>query len=259
LAIEGERIAIAYTWRYYPDSPDPDDYEVLNEGWRVILSEDRGLTWQSFDGQELSLPIATFTPTIAYLVPVGQNLSNQAGSWLGSDGVLRVSYFADDAEGVPQTFVTEFDLLTKQVTPSLPVSDNTIDFDLSGAGTLSLPLSRPAVFSMSQRLISIYRQEDTIRAAWRSVYHPTAPWDDVTLCAGFVENWEPILDCGLIGGDHRINLYIQGAKQGPQDTNYPSVLAAPAMLLDLSADAIVTMMPLSENRTSVRTSTRQGD
>jgi hypothetical protein len=244
LSISGSTIAIAYTWRYYPDSPNPDEYVVLNEGWRVVWSNDFGFTWQAFDGASLSLPIQAFSPPISNFVPAGRNLSNQAGSWLGPDQVLRVSYFADDAQGVPQVYIAEFDLSTREVVTYPPISNNDTDFDLIGRGTLSLPLSRPVVFGLKDRLVTLYRYNDSLYAGWRPISDVIVDWQGIALCTGFLDNYEPIMDFGRTGvGD--ISLYIQGAKQGPNDTNFPSDFGAPVTMLDLSYEAVSTLMSIS--------------
>jgi hypothetical protein len=239
LGIRWKTMALAYTLRF-SDLENPDHPRVLNEDIRVIYSIDGCVTWRSFNGLELSLPVSASEPSVSLSVPLCYNLSNQSGAWLSSDKIYWVAYFANDSNGIPQIFVSEFSLLTQQVSTS-QVTHRTTGFSLIGKGSLSLPLSRPAILGMLDRIVVIYRENNDIKIAWRSPKGESG-WRHMTLYSGFVKNWEPIIDFTQLSRKN-ICIYIQGAEQGSNDTNFSCEVTYPAILLDLPKEAILATMP----------------
>jgi hypothetical protein len=232
LGIYQQALAIAYTLRLPPTEDPP---EVLNEDLRVITSQDGGVTWREFDGRPLSLPITAEHPSVTIRIPAGRNLCNQAGAWLGPNGVFRVAYYADDEHGVPQVFVSDLTLFPPEVRVS-KITDQMADFDLRGRGTLhSLPMSRPVVLGVLDQVVVIWRQDNTVKIATRPDYLHSAMWREIDIFSGYLKNWEPVVDFTRVSSG-TISLFIQGAEQGDADTNSPRRVDATAMLLDVELD-----------------------
>ena len=230
LGIYEQTIAIAYTLRLPDDQKPP---RVLNEDLRVIFSLDAGESWYSFNGVLLSLPIDAKRPPVTIRVPAGRNLCNQAGAWLGPDGVFWIVYYADDNNGIPQVFVSEIDLFAAEIRGSR-ISNQASDFDLTGHGTLhSLPLSRPTVLNILDQIVALWRQNNTILLATRPMRQGSFPWTTFYLAfSGMIKNWEPILDFTRLQ-ENVITLFVHGAEQGDADTNFPAGIDTPAVLVDL--------------------------
>lgn len=210
-------LALAYTTRLLPS--DETDARVRNEDIRVILSHDRGYQWQApksprLGPSNLQTPIEGNSP-VSVRIPADSNLMNQGGGWLSADDVYWIGYLVDDAAGIPQVMISGVRLRdgtsnTSQVTKS------TVDFTLTGAGSLSLPVGRPAVVEYKARLFVAYRIDDSLVVASRSA-RGGANWHQQVVCRGFLNNWEPVLDPNAVR-DGRLDLYVQGAGQGSRDT-----------------------------------------
>lgn len=214
--VDGLNLAFAYTIRL--PASDEDDLRVRNTNFRVISSADGGRSWKSpptFDSPpvKLATPVRGDSP-ITIPIPDDENLLNQGGGWLSTDGTYWIGYMRDDDRGIPQLEVSGIDLTRGGVQDS-QVTDSTIDFDLVGKGSLSLPLSRPAVLVYRGTPVVVYRESDSIVIAWPSAGN-TAHWMRSTVCVGSLANWEPIIDPGAVA-DGVLNLYVQGAAQGVDD------------------------------------------
>jgi hypothetical protein len=241
LGIYGTTIAIAYTVRY-PDTTNPQNPKVLNEHFRIIYSEDGGTTWRTSNGIQLVLPIPALAPPVTINIPQENTLINQAGAWLGADRIYRVAYYANGAHAIPQIFVSEFDLVSQRIQTS-QVTRRLESFALVGRGSLSLPISRPTIFEFLNRVIVIYRENDEVIAAWKSLDQMDSNWNHLKLCRGSLKNWEPIIDFNQLARGYW-SLFLQGAEQGNEDTIFDSEIESDVILFDLSQEAIKTLMPI---------------
>lgn len=225
-------LAIAYTIRR-EDLMDRRDaaVHVMNESFRVIVSRDSGHTWSNLAGQLLPTPIAALDETsLALRISPDQKLINQGGGWLARDGKYHFGYFRSDAHGVPQIHLTTIDFSTGRDS-TIALTQRNQSFDLSGRGTQTWPISRPAVFEVGQTLAVAYREDDHLICQFRN--RTERAWRKAELYTGELGNYEPILDYTRLR-DGSLTFYIQPSWQGQADTPDRSTRSAPAFLLELS-------------------------
>ncbi len=137
---------VSFTWRthYVPGSLELNNIDIC-----YAKSYDNGFTWYSSDERPFELPITQVNSETIAIVPPGSNLMNQCGMTLDSFDQPHVVFYADDSDGVPQYQHLWFD---GQSWKRNVISAQGDDFDLSGSGTLSIPMTRPQI---------VLDQEDT--------------------------------------------------------------------------------------------------
>lgn len=231
-----EALAFAYTIRRYDlvranSSPWP----VLNDSLRVVWSRDGGKSWNSLAGVPIPHPIDAMGVSPAIEIPPDQNLINQGGGWLDAARHYHIGYFCNDSRGIPQIFVTSFDL-TAGTSDTRALTARTQRFELLGRGTQSWPLSRPAVFMLGRTLAVAYREENKLVCQFRPLGAGT--WRRVELYSGELGNYEPILDYTRLS-DGILTFYVQPAWQGAEDTPHQQAGPAAAFLLETSESELL--------------------
>jgi hypothetical protein len=211
LAVQGQNVALSWVYRLFSS----DDL-VRNEGIFLARSSDGGRTFVS-KGVPLTLPaeLGAVTPTLP--VPDTQQPLNQTDSTYGPDGRLYLTYYAKDTQGIHQIHLAEFDP-GGNLLQAGPVSDSTARFDLTGRGTLVLPLSRPQIVVSDRYIHIVYRQGETLVIASRVTQDPRAPWTYLRLNEGELGAWEPTFSRDTWAIERRLLLYVQYARQGTADT-----------------------------------------
>lgn len=105
-------------------------------------SIDGGVTWTQSDGTAYALPITQSTAEVAATIPQNSNLLNQGNAAEDENGNPAVAYHADDADGIPQLFVSRLSggsWIKEQVT------NRYVDYELTGGGARALPQARPGI------------------------------------------------------------------------------------------------------------------
>lgn len=212
LAQLGDRLALSWVYRV----PSTDGI-VRNEGLYVAMSDDAGVTWKTRGGAALAMPIgrSTLAPEIA-LASSLQPL-NQTSSCFAPDAALYVSFYAKDAAGLHQIQVARFGATGAPVVEV--VSDNTARYDLTGAGTLSLPLSRPQVVASRTQVHAIYRQAGALLVATRDRTAASGPWSLTRRAVGELGVWEPTCCRETWDTTQHLLVFVQMVRQGPLDTD----------------------------------------
>ena len=212
LAQLNNRLALSWVYRV----PSTDGI-VRNEGLYVAMSDDAGVTWKTRAGATLAIPIerSALAPEIA-LSSSFQPL-NQTSSCFAPDGTLYVSFYAKDTAGLHQVHVARFGAPGAPVVEA--VSDNAERYDLAGAGTLSLPLSRPQVVASDTHVHTIYRQAGALVVASRERAVASGPWSATRHNAGDLGVWEPTFCRETWESMQRLLVFVQQVRQGPRDTD----------------------------------------
>lgn len=214
LAVDGARVALSWVMRL----PSTDG-SVRNRGAWLLRSSDGGRRWADMAGATGLLPDAqAAAPRFVDLPPERQPL-NQTASCFGPDGSLYVSLYARDEQGRHQIMLAT--LKPGMDSASIEtVSESPQSFDLSGGGTLVLPLSRAQVVASPRGVHLIYRQEERLVIAFRS-FDPGAGWKRRALDLGALGAWEPTISIEHWSRWQRLVVYLQPSRQGPRDTASP--------------------------------------
>lgn len=212
LAQWGNRLALSWVYRV----PSTDGM-VRNEGLYVAVSDDAGITWKTRAGAAVGVPIerSALAPEIA--LPSSLQPLNQTSSCFAPDGTLYVSFYAKDAAGLHQVHVARFGAAGAPVVEV--VSDNTERYDLTGAGTLSLPLSRPQVVASGSHVHAIYRQAGALVVASRDRAVASGTWSVTRRDVGDIGVWEPTCCRETWDTTRRLLVFVQLVRQGPRDTD----------------------------------------
>jgi len=234
----GDTMAAAYTIRRY-DLMDTNDVNmrVMNESFRVIFSRDAGKHWVGINGQPLRSPVASLGVEPAFPIAPDQNLINQGGGWLGRDHRYHIVYFKNDEAGIPQIYLSIFDLATgRHDTQALTRRSQA--FNLLGRGTQVWPISRPVIFELGTTWVVAFREGDRLMTVLRSA--GASYWRVAELYAGELGNYEPILDYTAVEGG-KLTFYLQTARQGTDDQAHANTASAQASLLDLTEAELLAL------------------
>jgi len=212
LAVADGEVALSWVYRLFSS----DDL-VRNEGLFLARSEDAGVTWKGWNGASIRFPVAHGALPPVVPVPDSRQPLNQTASTFGSDGRLYVTYYAQDAQGIHQIQLVIFDAFGN-LQQNAVVSDNTVPFDLSGRGTLVLPLSRPQI-AVSERYVHIlYRQNEELVIASRATDRLVDAWSYLRLDLGTLGVMEPTFARDTWAVERRLMIFVQEARQGALDT-----------------------------------------
>lgn len=132
---------------------------VNNINLGYAWSPDNGHHWYTLKGQPYQLPI---TPAIAETIwpfPPGSNLINQCGMALDSCNRPHIVFYANDMDGIPQYHHLRYDGKSWHCQV---LSSRSKAFNLTGGGTLQIPISRPEVLiDAHDNVIIVYRGDLT--------------------------------------------------------------------------------------------------
>lgn len=223
---------LSWTWRESADV-------ATNHDLYYMRSRDDGVSWESTSGAVIETPVREGGGELVRRIPMNSNLINQTSIWAGDDDV---PYIATYFRRTPH-HVTQIEVLYPKGGQwiSKPVTDRTDDFELSGGGTRSLPLSRPRILGRESvgggsRLYVLYRDEafgNRIVVASRSA--DEASWKRQALPGESLDRWEPALDSRLWQRDRRLHLFVQRVHQ--RDGDAPVVRdATPIHVLEVELD-----------------------
>ncbi len=209
---DGMFLAIPFVERY------PSDGDLVrNDGIYLIWSSDGGETWSSACEDNLSLPVAKEQTAKVIDIGLYENLMNQESTFVTGDGDIYFTRMTNDENGVPQVYLTYYNI-KDQTCKSYCVSDNDVDFDLLGAGTLILPLSRAEIAVSDHQIYVIYRQEGSIViASAEKEENEIGEFDRLTLSDFNVGLWEPNYDQTLWDEEGILCLFVQKTSQEESD------------------------------------------
>lgn len=205
-------IHLSYVWR--ADSIGSNQ-RVNNINVCYARSKDNGLTWETSLGQPYLLPITPVNTETVWAVSPGTNLMNQCSMALDSSGDPHIAFYANDAGGIPQYF----HLWLKSGQWKIQnVGQRTSPFDINGAGTLNLPISRPEILIDDQDNAHVIFRGDISnnRVAVQSAAPPEyISKSENQMCLWDVDlgSSEPILDRTNWLENQVLTLYLQYSEQ----------------------------------------------
>lgn len=209
---DGSLIAIPYVIRL-----NSTDELVRNDGIYLAYSKDSMKTWETYGKDSVETTIIPNNDK--KLIKIGQeeNLINQESTYVTNNGWVFFTRLTDDKNGIPQLYLSGYKEGSEPV--SYLLTDNTVDFQLLGVGTLTLPVSRGQVIASDKYLHVIFRQDDELVIA-STEYDESGikePFDKLKMTDFELGDWEPNFDTELWKGERKLALYVQNAEQGESD------------------------------------------
>jgi len=210
-----DTIHVSWVWRENPNVSSNHDLSYAR-------SSDGGKTWQKSDGTDYSLPISIQNAEVIQTIPQHSNLINQTSMATDSGGnPYIVTYYreTDDA-------ITQFHVIYQQDQQwhHATATRRTLDFELEGIGSRSIPISRPQLLigkndSGNTVVTLIYRDEEygnQVCATQATL--PEFEWKTSILFARDMGRWEPGFDSNLWQNRQVLNLFLQTVGQGQAET-----------------------------------------
>ncbi len=224
--IDGEGERNAY-WQMYLDKND-----VLHMSWvwresgDVATNHDMcyarsangGKTWQTSTGNTYTIPVNANNAEYAMRIPQKSDLINQTSMTADDNSNPYIAtYYQNKGDLAPHVYIIYHN---GEKWDQLKVDHRALDFDLSGGGTRSIPISRPVVLHTSNLGISklhvIYRDEEyNDKACLKTIELGKASnWETTILTDTGLDRWEPTFDTELWKNKGVLNLFIQKVGQG---------------------------------------------
>ena len=207
-------IHVSWVWR--------ESFQVeTNHDMGYAVSKDGGVTWQTSTGKNYALPITMKTSEYAWKIPERSNLINQTSMITDdSDHPYIATYFQAPSDSCPQYYV----IYKNRNEWSLSrVTNRNLDFDLGGAGTRSIPISRPQLLYINKQLVMVYRDEEhQDRALMATAKLSDMWWESEEITDESLDRWEPSYDTEL-AKKGILHLYLQrvGQESGEKSTGVP--------------------------------------
>lgn len=132
---------------------------------------------------------------------------------------------------IPQIYLTKYNVNTNEIS-SYQITNNTIDFDLIGTGTLKLPISRSQVIVSKKFVHVIYRLQESIviSSAPRKNEGLLGSFEEIVIDNINVGYWEPNYDTVLWNEEDIICLFVQQVQQEEADQLNDEQISTPIYL-----------------------------
>ncbi len=222
---DGNIVALPYVIRH----TEIVDNKVRNEGVFLIWSEDGMNHWSSLEEEGVSLPFAQNAVPKIVDIDFEWNMMNQESTFVTNEGVVFFTRITDDENGIPQIYLTQFDIHEKSI-QSYQVTRNKKDFELTGSGTLTIPISRSQVVGTDKTIHLVYRLGDRVVISSADYTDGSvSDFSDLVLNDS-VGAWEPNYDVELWETEHILCLFIQETYQGYGDHSGNSLISTPICL-----------------------------
>ncbi|PTN08014.1 putative BNR repeat neuraminidase [Mangrovibacterium marinum] len=208
-------IHISWVWRETPDVHS-------NHDMSYACSKDGGVSWQKSTGEAYQLPITMASAEVVKAIPQGSNLINQTSMTTDAEGnPFIATYYKEAGDSC-----TQFHIIYRQKGEwkSSVATQRTLDFELGGVGSRSIPISRPQLMILkngeTQQLALIYRDEEVDNNVVLSTAELTdeLQWSSQVVSPYPVDRWEPSYDSELLKDQNKLHLYFQRVAQGQAET-----------------------------------------
>ncbi|WP_163717693.1 BNR repeat-containing protein [Mangrovibacterium lignilyticum] len=208
-------IHVSWVWRETPDVRS-------NHDMSYACSKDGGKSWEKSTGEKYLIPITESTAEVVQAIPQGSNLINQTSMTTDQEGnPFIATYFKGKGDQC-----TQFQIIYRRdgQWQTSAATSRTLDFDLGGVGSRSIPISRPQLMILKvgeeQQLVLIYRdeEEDNNIVLATSALADELKWTSQIVSPYPVDRWEPSYDSELLKSQNKLNLYFQKVAQGQAET-----------------------------------------
>jgi hypothetical protein len=226
---ENDRILISWVWRENSDV-------ASNHNLCFASSDDGGFNWKNSKGEVYALPITARNGEIILHIPQKSNLMNQTSMCCDDNGNPYIaSYYRAAGDSC-----TQYHLIYQrnQKWEHSTLSTRNTDFNLSGVGSRSVPISRPQVLvggtGNKKSVYVIYRDEEyENKVCLSNAKLRNMKWNARTISAEPVGRWEPSYDTELWKTEKKLHLFLQNVGQGQAETTVDMV---PQMVSVLELD-----------------------
>jgi hypothetical protein len=209
-------VHLSWVWR---ESPDVES----NHDMCYAKSDDAGLTWKKSSGEKYYLPINDESAEYACKIPENSELINQTSMCADENGNPYIAtYWRNKKDSVPQYHIIykkngEWEMNNLSFRKTV--------FSLSGGGTKRIPISRPQIIPLKNKIALIFRDEE--RGNKVSIAIKGNPkklqWKIKDILSDNLGSWEPTYDTQLWKEKTILNLFVQKVEQagGEGLTNAP--------------------------------------
>lgn len=208
-------IHVSWVWRETPDVRS-------NHDMCYARSKDGGKTWTKSNGARYGLPISEATAELVKKIPQGSNLINQTSMTTDRDGnPFIATYYKAKKDSCTQFHIIYFQ---HGEWKSSVATQRTLDFELGGVGSRSIPISRPQLLILQQKkkqqIMLVYRDEEENNhiVLATSKLAKKLKWNSQVISPYPVDRWEPSYDTEIIRLQNKFHLYFQKVAQGQAET-----------------------------------------
>lgn len=209
-------IHVSWVWRETPDVKS-------NHDLCYARSKDGGRSWENSKGEAYQLPINAETAEVVCVIPQNSNLINQTSMTADREGNPYIAtYYKSSSDSCTQFHII---YLEKGKWKSTVATRRTLDFELGGVGSRSIPISRPQIILKEKNgmktLYMVYRDEEEgnqVILSSASVDEKMV-WKSEIISPYPVDRWEPSFDTELWRSRQKLHLYFQKVGQGQGETS----------------------------------------
>lgn len=200
---------LSWVWRESPDV-------ASNHDLCYASSKDGGLTWEKSTGEKYNLPITAANAEYASNIPQKSELINQTSMFADDEGHPYIATYWRNADSAVPQYHMVYNKDGQWHTVDLGFRKT--PFSLSGAGTKSIPISRPQLVAWSEHhhLAAALVFRDTERGSKISIAVnrnlKTNQWS-ISDLADDVGSWEPTYDTELWKNKKILDLFVQKTTQ----------------------------------------------
>ena len=209
-------IHVSWVWRSNPDVRS-------NYNMCYAKSGDGGTTWADSKGNIYTLPIVESNAEVAKKIPQNSNLINQTSMVADSKGnPFIATYFKEKGDDCTQFHVI---YQRKGEWKSSVATQRTLDFELGGVGSRSIPISRPQLLltekGAKKALFLVYRDEEVANhiVLSKTKVGRKFKWKSNIISPFPVDRWEPSYDTELMRSQNKLHLFFQKVGQGQGETS----------------------------------------
>lgn len=208
---ENNHIYLSWVWRENPNV-------ASNHDMCFAYSADGGKTWLRSDETAYELPINIKNAEVVYPIPQNSNLINQTAMTADEDGNAYIAtYFKEHPDSCTQFFIIYQHNDEWNITQT---TNRTLDFQLGGVGSRSIPISRPQLIAGNvqneKTLCLIYRDEELNNNIAFAYWQPNKMkhWKQKIVSPYPVDRYEPSYDSEKWKREKQLDLYFQRVGQG---------------------------------------------
>jgi len=223
---------ISYVWR---TGVIGKEERVNNINIGYAWSPDLGNSWFTINSQPYIPPITPSISETIWPTGAGSNLINQCSMALDSNHYPHIVFYSNDQNQIPQYQHLWFDGNTWQ---HQYISKRTVKFNLTGGGTLQLPMSRPEVIIDEHDHVMVVFQSDETNhhMSLLSLEAPSYAYDSKnvhTISNEPVGYAEPIIDKLRWQQEKVLSMLIQHNHQPNHDIGHVDT-TAPIAIVDMT-------------------------